>query len=220
MMKSKLLFFTAILILGTVLNSCKSERKSGDQKPVNTSVVKQEWAIVIHGGAGVLTRAQMPPEMDKEYREALTAALNTGRKILAEGGTALEAVEKTINVMEDDPLFNAGKGAVFTHDGKNELDAAIMDGSNLAAGSVACVTDIKNPITAARYVMTKSEHVMLVGAGASQFAREQGLEMVPPSYFYTEKRYKELQEKKNMVPSAAVLLIRMETWQLVPLPAE
>jgi len=193
-MKSKLLFFTAILILGTVLNSCKSERKSGDQKPVNTSVVKQEWAIVIHGGAGVLTRAQMPPEMDKEYREALTAALNTGRKILAEGGTALEAVEKTINVMEDDPLFNAGKGAVFTHDGKNELDAAIMDGSNLAAGSVACVTDIKNPITAARYVMTKSEHVMLVGAGASQFAREQGLEMVPPSYFYTEKRYKELQE--------------------------
>jgi L-asparaginase / beta-aspartyl-peptidase len=193
-MKSKLLIFTSILILGTVLNSCKNEKKPGVQKPVNTSAARQEWAIVIHGGAGVLTRAQMSPEMDKEYREALTAALNTGRKILAEGGTALEAVEKTINVMEDNPLFNAGKGAVFTHDGKNELDAAIMDGSNLAAGSVACVTDIKNPITAARYVMTKSEHVMLVGAGASQFAKEQGLEIVPPSYFYTEKRYNELQE--------------------------
>jgi beta-aspartyl-peptidase (threonine type) len=193
-MKSKLFIVTAILILGTVLNSCKNEKKHGDQKPANSPVAKQEWAIVIHGGAGVLTRAQMPPEMDKEYREALTVALNTGRKILAEGGTALEAVEKTINVMEDNPLFNAGKGAVFTHDGKNELDAAIMDGSNLAAGSVACVTDIKNPITAARYVMTKSEHVMLVGAGASQFAREQGLEIVPPSYFYTEKRYNELQE--------------------------
>ncbi len=102
-------------------------------------------------------------------------------------GSALDAVEKTIRTMEDNPLFNAGKGAVFTHDGKNELDAAIMDGSNLAAGSVAGVTDIKNPITAARYVMTNSPHVMLTGAGASQFAKEQGLEIVPPSYFYTEK---------------------------------
>jgi beta-aspartyl-peptidase (threonine type) len=96
--------------------------------------------------------------------------------------------------MEDNPLFNAGKGAVFTHEGKNELDAAIMDGSNLAAGAVAGVTDIKNPITAARRVMTNSPHVLLTGAGASQFAKEQGLEIVPPSYFYTEKRYNELQE--------------------------
>lgn len=155
---------------------------------------KQEWAIAIHGGAGVITRDKMTPELDREYRAALTMALNTGRKILAGSGTALEAVEKTINIMEDNPLFNAGKGAVFTHEGKNELDAAIMDGSNLAAGAVACVIDIKNPITAARYVMTKSEHVMLTGAGASQFAKEQGLEIVPPSYFYTEKRYNELQE--------------------------
>jgi len=149
---------------------------------------------VIHGGAGVITRDKMTPEMDKNYRIALAEAMNTGKKILAEGGSALDAVEKTIRVMEDNPLFNAGKGAVFTHEGKNELDAAIMDGSNLAAGSVAGVTDIKNPITAARYVMTNSEHVMLTGAGASQFAKEQGLEIVPPSYFYTEKRYNELQE--------------------------
>jgi beta-aspartyl-peptidase (threonine type) len=142
----------------------------------------------------VITREKMTSGMDREYRAALTEALNTGRKILSEGGTALDAVERTIRVMEDNPLFNAGKGAVFNHEGKNELDAAIMDGSNLAAGSVAGVTDIRNPITAARYVMTNSQHVMLTGSGASQFAKEQGLEIVPPSYFYTEKRFNELQE--------------------------
>jgi len=193
-MKSKLTIFVLFLIFGIIAFSCKNEKKTADQQSVKASVVKQEWAIVIHGGAGVITREKMSPGMDKEYRAALVEAMNTGKKILSEGGTALEAVEKTINVMEDNPLFNAGKGAVFTHDGKNELDAAIMDGSDLAAGSVAGVTDIKNPITAARYVMTKSEHVMLTGAGASQFAKEQGLEIVPPSYFYTEKRYNELQE--------------------------
>lgn len=194
-MKTRLLtFFASIMILGSILSSCKNEKKTTDQNPVIASIAKQEWAIVIHGGAGVMTREKMSPEMDKEYRAALTEAMNTGRKILEGGGTALEAVEKTINDMEDNPLFNAGKGAVFTHDGKNELDAAIMDGSNLAAGSVAGVTDIKNPITAARYVMTRSEHVMLTGAGASQFAKEQGLEIVPPTYFYTEKRFNELQE--------------------------
>jgi len=168
--------------------------KNSEKQPVATLSERQEWAIVIHGGAGVITREKMTPELDKEYRASLSLALNTGRKILIEGGTALEAVEATIRVMEDNPLFNAGKGAVFTHDGRNELDAAIMDGSNLAAGSVAGVTDIKNPITAARYVMTKSEHVMLAGAGASQFAKEQGLEIVPPSYFYTDRRFNELQE--------------------------
>jgi len=200
-MKSKLTIFALFLIIGICLISCKSEKKTADQQSVIASVKKQEWVIVIHGGAGVLTRDKMTAELDKEYRNALEEAMSTGKQILADGGTALDAVEKTIRVMEDNPLFNAGKGAVFTHDGKNELDAAIMDGSNLAAGSVAGVTDIKNPITAARYVMTKSEHVMLTGAGASQFAKEQGLEIVPPSYFYTEKRYNELQEilkrKKN-----------------------
>ena len=132
--------------------------------------------------------------MDAEYRKALNEALETGKKILSGGGSALDAVESSIRVMEDNPLFNAGKGAVFTHDGKNELDAAIMDGSTLAAGSVACVTDIRNPISAARKVMTNSPHVMLTGAGASQFAKEQGLDIVPPSYFYTERRFNELQE--------------------------
>jgi beta-aspartyl-peptidase (threonine type) len=163
--------------------------KNADKEPV-----RKEWAIVVHGGAGAISVESLTPELDKDYRKALSEAINTGRKILMEGGTALDAVEQTVRTLEDNPLFNAGKGAVFTHDGKNELDAAIMDGSTLAAGSVAGVTDIRNPITAARAVMTKSPHVMLTGAGASEFAREQGLEMVPPSYFFTERRFNELQE--------------------------
>jgi L-asparaginase / beta-aspartyl-peptidase len=193
-MKTKLVIHLLLLILVLTLFSCKAEKKTKSGQSLSDSPQKQEWAIVVHGGAGTITRDKMTPEMDKEYRTALTEAMNTGKKILAEGGTSLDAVEQTIRMMEDNPLFNAGKGAVFTHDGKNELDASIMDGSNLAAGAVACVTDIKNPITAARRVMTNSQHVMLSGAGASQFAKEQGLEIVPPSYFYTEKRFNELQE--------------------------
>lgn len=183
------IFTIAILLFAAA--GCKQSPVTESEKPVKEK--KQEWAIVIHGGAGVITRNKMTPEMEQEYRAALTQAIDTGIKVLSSGGTALAAVERTIMVMENNPLFNAGKGAVFTHDGKNELDAAIMDGATLAAGSVAGVTDIKNPIMAARYVMTKSEHVMLTGKGASEFAKEQGLEIVPPSYFYTEKRYNELQ---------------------------
>jgi L-asparaginase / beta-aspartyl-peptidase len=192
-MKSKL-FLSTVLIVVSFLISCKTDKKPTSDQSKGSPVKKQEWAIVIHGGAGGITRESITPELDKEYRAALLLAINTGKKILLEGGSALDAVEQTIRTMEDNPLFNAGKGAVFTHDGKNELDASIMDGSDLAAGSVACVTDIKNPITAARRVMTNSPHVMLAGAGASQFAKEQGLEIVPPSYFYTERRFQELQE--------------------------
>jgi L-asparaginase / beta-aspartyl-peptidase len=193
-MYQKQILVAALLIVGLSFYSCNNEKKASISKSNSEGVIKQEWAIVIHGGAGVITREKMTPEMDREYRSALSEAISTGKKILADGGSSIDAVEKTIRVMEDNPLFNAGKGAVFTHDGRNELDAAIMDGSNLAAGSVAGVSDIKNPITAARYVMTNSEHVMLAGTGASGFAREQGLEMVPESYFYTKKRYNELQE--------------------------
>lgn len=193
-MNQKLLTVTACLAFGLTFFSCKEGTKSNQGQPVTAYVPKQEWAIVIHGGAGGISRENMTPDLDKEYRAALLTALNTGKKILAEGGSALDAVEQTIRTMEDNPLFNSGKGAVFTHEGRNELDAAIMDGSNLAAGAVAGVTDIKNPITAARRVMTNSPHVLLSGAGASQFAKEQGLEIVPPSYFYTEKRFNELQE--------------------------
>ncbi len=151
------------------------------------------WAIVVHGGAGTITRDRMTPEIEARYRDMMKAVIDTGAAILASGGSALDAIEHTIRLMEDSPLFNAGKGAVFTHEGRNELDAAIMDGSDLAAGAVAGVTDIRNPITAARAVMEKSPHVMLTGKGASEFAAEQGLEIVDPSYFRDERRYNELQ---------------------------
>jgi len=182
--------FAGLVILGVVIISAKSDLKPRQTK-IDSSE-KQAWAIVIHGGAGGMTRENTNPETDKQYRAALLEAMNIGKKILADGGSALDAVEQTIRKMEDNPLFNAGKGAVFTHDKKNELDASIMDGSNLKAGAVAGVMDIKNPISAARKVMTSSPHVMLTGAGASQFAKEQGLEIVDPSYFFTQKRFDEL----------------------------
>ena len=193
-MKSKIFLAAALVFSSLLVLSCNNTKKTDKSTLGKVADPRQEWAIVIHGGAGGITREKMTPEMDKEYRAALAEALNKGKKILSEGGSALDAVEQAIRVMEDNPLFNAGKGAVFNHDGKNELDASIMDGSNLAAGAVAGVMDIKNPITAARRVMTNSPHVMLSGAGASQFAKEQGLEIVPPEYFYTERRFKELQE--------------------------
>ena len=193
-MKTRLTILSALLIFGVTFYSCKTDKKPSSIQGKSVIGQKQEWAIVIHGGAGGMTKENLTPDLDKEYRASLQVALTAGKKILSEGGSALDAVEQTIRTMEDNPLFNAGKGAVFTHEGRNELDAAIMDGSNLGAGAVAGVTDIKNPISAARKVMINSPHVMLSGAGASQFAKEQGLEIVPPSYFFTQKRFNELQE--------------------------
>lgn len=154
---------------------------------------KENYVLVIHGGAGTILKKNMTPEKEKAYQSALQQALEAGYAILSKGGSAVDAVETAVRVMEDCPLFNAGKGAVFTHEGKNELDAAIMNGKNLAAGSVALVTTIKNPISAARAVMEKSEHVMLIGMGAEKFAKEKGLEMVDPSYFFTKDRWESLQ---------------------------
>jgi beta-aspartyl-peptidase (threonine type) len=151
------------------------------------------FVLVIHGGAGTILKKNMTPEREEAYQEALTKALQTGYTILQSGGSALDAVEATVMILEDHPLFNAGRGAVFTHEGKNELDASIMDGSTLSAGAVASVTTIKNPVTAARKVMEKSGHVMLIGKGAELFAKEQGLEIVDPKYFYTEERWQGLQ---------------------------
>ena len=193
-MKTRLTILSALLIFGVTFFSCKTDKKPSSIQGKSVIGQKQEWAIVIHGGAGGMTKENLTPDLDKEYRASLQVALTAGKKILSEGGSALDAVEQTIRTMEDNPLFNAGKGAVFTHEGMNELDAAIMDGTNLGAGAVAGVTDIKNPISAARKVMVNSPHVMLSGAGASQFAKEQGLEIVAPSYFYTNKRFNELQE--------------------------
>jgi len=156
----------------------------------------KKFVLVIHGGAGTILKSQMTPEKEKAYQQGLNDALQKGYEVLSKGGTALDAVEATIEVMEDNPLFNAGKGAVFTHEGKNEMDAAIMDGKTLKAGAVAGVTNIKNPITTARAVMDKSGHVMMAGKGAEQFAAQQGCTIVDPSYFFTEDRWKALQKAK------------------------
>ncbi len=158
---------------------------------------KSKITLVIHGGAGTILKKNMTPEKEKAYQEVLNQALQTGYKILQNGGTSLDAVEATIRVMEDSPLFNAGKGAVFTNEGKNEMDAAIMDGNTLKAGAIAGVNVIKNPISTARKVMENSPHVMLIGRGAEQFAKEQGMEVVDPAYFYTENRYQQLQKAKE-----------------------
>ena len=155
------------------------------------------YTLVIHGGAGTITRAQMTPDREAAYTAALGEALQAGQQILAAGGTSLDAVVAAIRVMEDQPLFNAGKGSVFTAEGAVELDASIMDGATRQAGAVAGVTRIKNPILAARAVMDRSRHVMLQGGGADVFAEAQGLELVPNGYFHTERRRLQLEQAKQ-----------------------
>lgn len=158
------------------------------------------YALVIHGGAGGLRKGQISAEMEEQYKNSLKAALQAGYDILEEGGLAIDAVQAAINVLEDDSLFNAGKGAVFADNGMNELDASIMDGRDLNAGAVAGVTTVKNPISAARMVMEKSEHVMLSGRGAEVFVEKSGCEIVHPSYFSTQKskaKYKQAKENKG-----------------------
>ena len=152
------------------------------------------WAIVIHGGSGVIERAKITPQQEAAYRASLAHAINAGTEVLKNNGTSLDAVEAAIQLMEDDPLFNAGRGAVFTAEGRNELDAAIMDGRTLNAGAVAGVKRTRHPISLARRVMEKTPHVMLMGDGADAFSREQGLEQVEPGWFYTEQRWKSLEE--------------------------
>lgn len=161
--------------------------------------------IAIHGGAGTIRRGSMTPEMEQAYRAKLEEALRAGYAVLQQGGTSLDAVVAAITILEDSPLFNAGKGAVFTNAGTNELDAAIMDGATLRAGAVAGVKTVKNPILLARAVMEKSPHVMLAGAGAEAFAAEQGIELVDPSYFFTESRWEALQRAKAQEENRPVL---------------
>lgn len=173
----------------------------GCSKQSTKQIAKLDWAIALHGGAGNIMPEDYTKEQQEAYIKELNNALGIGRKILSDGGSSLDAVEQVIRYLEDCPLFNAGKGAVFTHNGKNELDAAIMDGNGLRAGAVAGVGDIKNPISAARLVMDRSEHVLMIGKGASLFAKSQGAEIVDSNYFFTEKSWKSLQkalEKENL----------------------
>lgn len=170
------------------------------QKPARPGIIQLQSpqnpriGFVLHGGAGVIKRGSLTPEQEAAYRKKLTEALLAGYNALKEGKSSLDAVETAIRILEDSPLFNAGKGAVFTADGKNELDAAIMDGKTLNAGAVAGLHHIKNPITLARAVMERSPHVMMIGEGAEIFAKEQKLEFVPESYFFTQRRWDALQK--------------------------
>lgn len=161
-----------------------------------------KWSIAIHGGAGTLDPDKMTPQQRTEYEAALQVALDAGAKVLAEGGTAIEAVQAAIIPMEDSPLFNAGRGGVFTWEGRNELDASIMDGSDRSAGAVTGVTTVRNPILLADRVRTDSPHVFLMGEGAEQFAAERGFEVTPPEYFATERRREALERMKANALSA------------------
>lgn len=157
----------------------------------------QKYAIAIHGGAGTLVKGLMTPEKEMAYKNALTQALNLGFQILEDGGSALDAVEIAVKSLEDCPLFNAGRGAVFTAEGRHEMDASIMDGKNLKAGAVSLITGIKNPVSLARAVMDQTEHVFLAGEGAMQFAKGQGLEVLDAVYFHDDFRYQQWQEIKG-----------------------
>jgi len=175
--------------------------------------------IVVHGGtADKNDRQEMTPQLEKDYRRGLEAAAKAGYDKLKQHGSSLDAVEAAVRVLEDDPMFNAGRGAVFSHEGKNELDAGIMDGKTMKAGAVASVTVIKNPISAARAVMEKTRHVLLVAKGAEQFAKEAGLDIVDPSYFYTEKRWQDLQKalkKEKADKSGSFAYPRQTHWGTV-----
>ena len=165
------------------------------------------FGLAIHGGAGTLPRAEAAEDKLQRYRMGLDDALETGFAVLESGGSSIEAVSRAVAALEDDPLFNAGRGAVFTLEGRNELDASIMDGGSLEAGAVCGVTHVKNPIALARAVMEHSEHVMLAGAGAEEFALSRGFSLVPQSYFYTEERWKQLERIRGGDQSLSALTI-------------
>lgn len=207
------------LILSIFLISCNQKSSTETTEAVNSDLTEQaeevtnQFAIVIHGGAGTIKKENMTAELEGQYNEKLTEAIRAGHEVLANGGDAMDAVEASIRIMEDSPLFNSGKGAVFTHDGINSLDASFMDGKTLNAGAVAGVTTVKNPISLARKVMTDSEHVLLSGEGADAFAKslqDGNIEIVDNKYFFTENRYQSLQrvlerEKANDQKTAAIL---------------
>lgn len=163
----------------------------------NQNLKMSKYAIAIHGGAGTILKSTMTPEKEVAYTEALREAIEAGESILKAGGSALEAVESAVNSMENNPLFNAGRGAVFTNEGKNEMDASIMNGKDLSAGAVAGITNIKNPVSLAKAVMEKSEHVFLSGLSALDFAKEVNAKFEDDDYFFVQMRYDQLQEAKK-----------------------
>jgi len=203
--RSKSLVAVALLAT-TAFNQTRSQESSAKNPATNQMMQTNEkkFGLVIHGGAGTIERSKMTPEGEREYRAGLERALAAGYEILKRGGSSLDATEAAVRVLEDDPHFNAGKGAVFTSAGTNELDAAIMDGKTLKAGTVASLKHIKNPVSLARLVMEKSGHVMMDGEGAEIFARENGLQLVDQKYFFTQERWDALQKIKKAERSSGV----------------
>ena len=193
MSKMKVLKSLALLVFLLLISTACNQNPSKMQVAVSQPSV-YDYALVLHGGAGSMNFDNVPEPMQVKFKHSLDSALQLGLDLLDGGGTSIDAVEVVIRCLEDNPLFNAGKGAVFTSEGKNELDASIMSGWDLNAGAVAGVTNIKHPISAARAVMEQSEHVMLSGKGAELFAEQSGLEIVDPSYFYTQKRFESFQK--------------------------
>lgn len=191
----KMALFVGIGLVLLVLSSC--EMREAAPEP-------STFGIVLHGGAGTMRKENLTAEMEAAYREKLAEALQVGYGILKNGGSSLDAVEQTIHILEDSPLFNAGKGAVYTHEGTHELDASIMDGRTRNAGAVAGVQRVRHPISLARQVLENSPHVMLSGAGAEAFAAQQGLELVDPAYFHTERRYRQLQKALEKAAAESV----------------
>jgi beta-aspartyl-peptidase (threonine type) len=170
---------------------------NSEARPENQpNMLTKKIGLAIHGGAGTIERSKMSPQKERDYRAGLERALTAGYEILKRGGSSLDSTEAAVRVLEDDPHFNAGKGSVFTSAGTNEMDAAIMDGKTLAAGAVAALQHVKNPISLARLVMDKSEHVMMDGDGAEIFAKENGIELVDQKYFFTQERWDALQKIK------------------------
>jgi beta-aspartyl-peptidase (threonine type) len=168
-----------------------------------SSAKENKIGLVVHGGAGTMARGKMTADAEREYRAGIENALREGWEILQHGGSALDATEAAVRGLEDDPLFNAGKGSVFNAAGVNEMDAAIMDGKTLRAGAVANVEHVKNPISLARLIMEKSPHVLMAGAGAESFAKEYGVELVDGKYFFTQERWDALQRVKSAAKSGA-----------------
>lgn len=180
-------------LLLILLWSCQMEMNDQEKHYENP---KAKWAIILHGGAGNIHPEHLSKEMQHEYQRKLEEAIQKGSDILKNGGTSLQAVETSIRILEDSPLFNAGKGAVFNANGQNEMDASIMDGATGNAGAIAGIRHIKNPISGAIAVMNKSPHVLLIGKGAENFATENGIELTDTSWFYTEKRWKAYEKMK------------------------
>lgn len=189
----------AILLIPVLAMSASAQRSTHPRQHVHP---RPKWAVVLHGGAGVIERSSMSPDAERQYREGLNQAITAAGAVLDKGGSALDAVQAAIELFEDNPLFNAGRGAVFAADGANQMDAAIMDGATMKAGAVADVQHARHPIALARAVMEKSQNVMLIGSGADAFSLHVGLQQEPASYFFTERRWQSLirELKKENLP--------------------